>query len=757
MLAGRLRAFCALAVLVTVVAVPGVASAAGPPVLEASWVTDVTASSVNLRAEIDPEGSLTHFRFEYRGGGTAGAVPATGEAVVGSGVTPIAVVRSLAALGPSTTYEYRVRVTNASGPVEGPWRTFTTQASGQSFALLDGRGWEMVSPVDKNGGAIETVGTAAPRTLQAAAAGGAVTYSAASAFGTAAGAPVVSQYLSRRGDAGWETENLTVPLFSGSYGSESEISPYALFSPDLTRALFLNGVRCRDADGECPVANPPLPGTEAPAGYQDLYLREGAGFTALVGRGDVAHSNLSPAQFAVRLVAASPDLRHAVLSTCAALSAGATEATTATGCETAEANLYEWSAGGLAQVNVLPGTGVGAPGATVAAGGVSADGARVYWTGADGNLYLWTRGGGSVEVDGGPGGGSFQVASADGSVAFFTKEGRLFRFAAAAGTAVEVAPGEEVEAVLGASEAGNVVYYVTAAGVRSWTSGTIASVAAGAAPGDGPPATGTARVSPDGSHLLFLSDRSLTGYDNAGRTEVYLYGGPGAGGPTLTCVSCNPTGERPRGPSSIPGAVADGAGPEAIALYKPRSLADGGGRVFFDSDDALVPEDTNSVPDAYEWEAPGVGTCTETRGCVQLLGDGRSPEGSSFVDASASGADAYFLTDGSLVPGDPGVVDLYDAREGGGFPVPGQPVPCDGDACQPLPSPPEDPTPGTLVHNSGNPPAVPLPEEAKAKKKPKKKLKGHHRRGHGKKSSKAKAQQGKKGKRDASGPRKGTR
>lgn len=54
-------------------------------------------------------------------------------------------------------------------------------------------------------------------------------------------------------------------------------------------------------------------------------------------------------------------------------------------------------------------------------------------------------------------------------------------------------------------------------------------------------------------------------------------------------------------------------------------------------------------------------------------------------------------------------------------------VVCVGDSCQPLPSEPEDPTPGTLVPNPGNPP---LHISEPKKKKPRK---GHRRgkRGHG--------------------------
>lgn len=54
---------------------------------------------------------------------------------------------------------------------------------------------------------------------------------------------------------------------------------------------------------------------------------------------------------------------------------------------------------------------------------------------------------------------------------------------------------------------------------------------------------------------------------------------------------------------------------------------------------------------------------------------------------------------------------------------------CVGDSCQPLPPEPEDPTPGTLIPSSGNPP--PHIFEPKSKKK---RRKGHPKgaRGNGK-------------------------
>ena len=41
----------------------------------------------------------------------------------------------------------------------------------------------------------------------------------------------------------------------------------------------------------------------------------------------------------------------------------------------------------------------------------------------------------------------------------------------------------------------------------------------------------------DGTTVLFTSQARLTGYDNAGQGELYLYD---ALGEKLVCVSCNP-------------------------------------------------------------------------------------------------------------------------------------------------------------------------------------------------------------------------
>jgi len=582
---------------------------------------------------------------------------------------------------------------------------------GASFAraaLPDERGWEMVSPVDKNGGQVDPPGgVAGGGVMQAALGGGAVTYDSATSFGSdAAGAPVASQYLGSRVGESWTTQNLTAPTVSGSYDFSDQGVPYQIFSPDLARALLFNGKHCRGEASGCAVSNPPLAGTNAPSGYQDYYLREGGRFEALIEASDIAGLGLDPDTFDVRLAGASPDLKTVVLSTCSRLTADAVD-----GCGAGKANLYEWTqGGGLTLINGAPGAVLAAPSGAVAKGG-----SGVYWTDTnDDNLYLF-EGTSSTQVDlAAGGGGVFQTASADGSVAFYTKGGHLWRYVE--GTSTDLTPGGGVVGVLGTSADGEVAYFQDGSALERWA-GAVTAVASGSEAADSstyPPATGAARVSADGTRLVFVSEEQLTGYDNTDQntglpdSEVFLFDATGGG---LVCASCNPSSEQPVGPATIPGSVPNGTAPGSTDIYKPRVLSANGRRVFYTSADALSKSDSNANPttdegvdDVYEWEAAGEGTCSQAEGCISILSNGSLPEGASFADASADGSDAYILTSASLVHTDPGSQDLYDVRVGGGFVEPIPPIPCEGDACQLLPPVPRNPTLATLVPGAGNPP-----------------------------------------------------
>jgi hypothetical protein len=221
-----------------------------------------------------------------------------------------------------------------------------------------------------------------------------------------------------------------------------------------------------------------------------------------------------------------------------------------------------------------------------------------------------------------------------------------------------------------------------------------------------------------------MSERSLTGYDNRDAVsgqldeEDYLYHASSNG---LVCASCNPTGARPVGAfgsqeralngfldgnvllnrwvaASIPGWTGTADYGED-ALYQSRYLSDSG-RLFFDSSDALVPQDVNGTTDVYEYESPGVGGCERVSatfgeasgGCVALVSSGGSPEESVFLDASENGDDVFFETTAGLVPQDyDGAYDVYDAHVCSAqspcvLPPPALPPPCVTEAsCRPAP------------------------------------------------------------------------
>lgn len=257
-------------------------------------------------------------------------------------------------------------------------------------------------------------------------------------------------------------------------------------------------------------------------------------------------------------------------------------------------------------------------------------------------------------------------------------------------------------------------------------------------------------ASPDGMTLLFGSQQSPTAYDSEGGTELYLY----RVGRGITCVSCDPTGAAPKGSPSL-GSIK----PSALrvifgAATASRNLADEGKRVFFETPDRLAAADVNgevkcppvgselqSFPacmDVYEWEAPGTGSCTEgdppyssqDEGCLYLLSTGKSDWASLFGDASESGEDVFFFTREGLVGQDKDeLLDVYDAKVGGGIPSqnpPKEPICESAEACRGAVAPPAPETAAGSATFVG--PSNPAPKQAKPKKH---KHKKHRHKKHG--------------------------
>jgi hypothetical protein len=309
--------------------------------------------------------------------------------------------------------------------------------------------------------------------------------------------------------------------------------------------------------------------------------------------------------------------------------------------------------------------------------------------------------------------GEVTGASADGSILYFAGNGALVPGAVSGScpngaTSEQPPPGSTcnlyIEHLEGGKWVTGLVSVVSGGDQFDWAAGLESLVA---------------RVSPGGGWFAFMSQRSLTGYDNrdavSGRPdqEVFLYE---AAHGRLTCASCDPSGARPHGveygnatgvpllgnqgfrsdtwlSGSVPAWVRYG---DKKALYQPRYLSDTG-RLFFDSHDGLVPKDVNGTGDVYEFQPAGVptgerecgsGTASgasvyrsahsfrveggpgevvageETPGCVGLMSSGSSGEESALFDVSESGGDVFFISSAKLSPLDvEGGLTLYDAHE----------------------------------------------------------------------------------------------
>ncbi len=213
--------------------------------------------------------------------------------------------------------------------------------------------------------------------------------------------------------------------------------------------------------------------------------------------------------------------------------------------------------------------------------------------------------------------------------------------------------------------------------------------------GQGGLETGTAVVTPNGSRLAFISELSLTGYDNEqaepGECEEGISGGVGnetgkcreiyfydaeTGG--LVCASCNPSGARPVEPSNFFPDAGNYDAHTGFQLYRPRNLLEDGA-LYFDSRDALVPHASDGRENVYEYED----------GHVYPISDVAGGFDSFFMDASPNGDNVFFGSADQLLRQDTGNnVVVYDARADGGFPVTASPPSCDnGDSCKPPPAP----------------------------------------------------------------------
>jgi phosphodiesterase/alkaline phosphatase D-like protein len=732
---------------------------ASAPTITAEQVTHITETGATLQANIDPNGAETKYHFEYDTTPYTSSAPhgtsvtETGEAEVsiGPGTSPVSVTVQLKGLTPGATYYYRVVTSNSQSPAggnQGPGKAFTTTAAPGSepvqnctnehlraeqpygLELPDCRAYEMVSPLVTNGQDATDPASIISSGPRASLNGEAITYASSGSFDSPAGAATENQFISRRGPGDWSTQNIT--LLHDPYQTENVPSYQATaFTPNLEEGIAST--------------NASLTG-EAPTGDQEdgLYVA------------DLSNSSYQYLGYVDKFpvpMGTSTDLSHVVFGETGTVS--------------------EWVNGRVVPVSVTNKdasmeASVGTPYDSALKThevwhAVSADGSRVYFS-TPGNaetvpgkripvsLFVrvnidqphigkeqselnaeeeCTEPAKACTIEVSSAGARYWGASADGTKAFYTKEGDLYQYSLPLGQTTgqtsALAVGAEVQGVVQISEEGSYVYFVAKGALavgaseqqcRAETQGEregteprqdnlgcnlyvshddettfIARLSendksdwnnAGGENENGP-ITNTAAVSPHGVRLAFISERSLLaanfpmGYDNeqaepgeceggfgsstareSGKCrEIYLYDAETGG---LVCASCNPSGARPTGPSSL-------SQPHfQLAQYRPRNLLEDG-TLFFNSSDALVPHDSDAHQNVFEYENGHVYPISNVAGGNESF----FLDASSYVNAKGEeieGGNVFFGSADQLLPEDTSNnVVVWDARVGGGFPV----------------------------------------------------------------------------------------
>lgn len=377
--------------------------------------------------------------------------------------------------------------------------------------------------------------------------------------------------------------------------------------------------------------------------------------------------------------------------------------------------IYDRSADGSTNVvSLLPNDAIAAAGEEASYQGSSADGSAVAFK-VKSTLYVRVDNALTEEV---ADGATYGGLSSDGSYLFYVVGGDIHRFDTSTEEDEEVNASGDAEMV-NVSADGSHVYFISPSqldGTKGslgepnmyvWEGGLleyIGTVAASdttgnvsltnwtsqaVAPDNGQhvgPGADPSRTTPDGSVIVFESVAQLTPYDNAGHTEIYRYDTKSEG---LSCLSCNPL---------QPAATADASLQNLNVINRKtliHNITVGGRRVFFETTEGLVAADSNGINDIYEWQDPGAAEPT-----LSLISPADSVEYPALIEVaphpnvlwgiSPDGTDVFFLSQNVLVDGagEGGVPVIYDARIGGGFPVPlPTPICTDVSTCRPAPSP----------------------------------------------------------------------
>lgn len=327
------------------------------PTIDGESSEHVSSTGVTLRAQITPNEQQTTYRFEYGMSTAYGTSVPVPDGAVGSGNEPVLVTQLLQGLQPGTTYHYRLVVVNDEGEeIASGDRTFHTYASAivaadscpnaqiraEQFSayLPECRAYELVSPVEKNGGSV-----AADRSFtQSAPDGNAIKYSSVTGFAGVEGSQVRGyEYVAERGAEGWVTHGINPSQQSQIYSVNSS-SSYSYLSPSLEKGVYF-------------ALSPVLAGHENVAKSTNLYLRNNV-LSPAPGEYELLSEASSPQPprpagnsviKEIAFSAASADMSHILFETTHDLTAQA-EANT----NPSLPKLYEWHDGTVTLAGILP-------------------------------------------------------------------------------------------------------------------------------------------------------------------------------------------------------------------------------------------------------------------------------------------------------------------------------------------------------------------------------------------------------------------
>lgn len=572
------------------------------------------------------------------------------------------------------------------------------------------RGFEKVSPDNKNGSDVTSYGG-----LLSSVDGNRMAYGSTGAFGDAGSAPYQVTYIGSRSGSGWSAHSISPP--NDPVFSISLAGAVLAYTDDLSKDVTTS-------------THPLVPGAPPSTYSPNYYVRDNTNDSyQLISTNGQVNTFGAGNDFEY-----TPDFGRIVFNSDGVLVGEA---------PTGKQAVYSFSGGSLELASHLPDGSVAVNDSWIGAfpmnqagtkrNALSRDGSRLFFStvypGKTTSSLFMRSGGVTTDISlsqaglpdpSGPRDKDFVGASDDGSRVFFLScekltddstasfeaEGSickrdLYMYETDSGVLNDLTTtdpdGADVISAVQISDDGDVVYLVAGgeldegAGspgepkIYVWRGGDpeyIATISSSdfqtIYPFNGSKAT------PDGHAFAFTTRAPQPGgFDNLGTSQIYLYR---LGGST-TCISCDP--------GVVPADAIFGE-TSSVGPRQSRNLSYDGRRVFFETAMPLSGADSNGQRDVYGWED----------GSVALLSGGQSDRASTFAEASPSGNDVFFVTRQRLLPSDTDdLLDLYDARVGGGFAEPPAALaPCLGSACQSIGAPPASlPVPATeTVSGRGN-------------------------------------------------------